>query len=50
MPLFSLLLLLLLLSPLLAASRPDLPLYKQPGAPVDQRVEDLLARMTLVCP
>ena len=32
-----------------AAARPahDQPLYKNPNAPVEQRVEDLLARMTL---
>jgi len=33
----------------LAAARPghDQPLYKNPDAPIEQRVEDLLARMTL---
>jgi beta-glucosidase len=30
-----------------AVSRSGAPLYKQPGAPVDARVEDLLGRMTL---
>jgi beta-glucosidase len=30
-----------------AADHHDVPLYKNPAAPVDQRVEDLLARMTL---
>ena len=25
----------------------DIPLYKQPGAPLEQRLEDLLSRMTL---
>jgi beta-glucosidase len=40
--------LLLTLTPVLhAQGQRDLPLYKNPAAPVDQRVEDLLARMTL---
>ena len=30
-----------------AVNKGGAPLYKQPGAPVDARVEDLLGRMTL---
>jgi beta-glucosidase len=38
----------LLLTPTLyAAEHPGVPLYKNPAAPVDRRIEDLLARMTL---
>jgi beta-glucosidase len=30
-----------------APAKPDLPLYKDPKAPLEARVEDLLKRMTL---
>ena len=30
-----------------ARPHPDQPLYKDPNAPLEQRVEDLLSRMTL---
>ena len=35
------------LLPLAAAAREATPVYKDPSAPVDQRIEDLLGRMTL---